>query len=268
VAISGTTTITSFGTGVNRRRYVRAAGDFKIVHNGTTLALPGGKNIAAKSGDTFVVASDSSGNAMVYLYQRGSAPPPALPIGTVVPFAGASAPSGWLLCYGQDISRSTYEVLFDTIGVTYGIGNGSTTFTLPDMRGRVVAGQDDMGGTSANRLTGQSGGLDGDTLGAVGGAETHQLATAELPSHSHTGSSLTISYGGGHTHAYYYTTGQIYSGGTVGNVVAGSGSSYSTGYAGDHSHSVSGSTGNTGSGNSHNNVQPTIILNYIIFAGA
>ena len=85
-------------------------------------------------------------------------------------YAGATAPTGWLLCYGQAISRTTYSALFTAISTTYGVGNGTTTFTLPDMRGRAVAGQDDMGGTSANRLTTP---INGDTLGAAGGTEAH-----------------------------------------------------------------------------------------------
>jgi microcystin-dependent protein len=60
-------------------------------------------------------------------------------------------------------------------------GDGSTTCNIPDCRGRVIAGKDDMGGTSANRLTNQSGGLNGDTLGAMGGSETHTLTEAQLP---------------------------------------------------------------------------------------
>ena len=71
-----------------------------------------------------------------------------LPTGTVVPYAGASEPSGYLFCYGQQISRTTYSDLFSAVGTTYGVGDGATTFNLPDLRGRVVAGQDDMGGSS------------------------------------------------------------------------------------------------------------------------
>jgi hypothetical protein len=105
--------------------------------------------------------------------------------GEIVPFGGSTAPAGALLCYGQAVSRTDYVGLFTVIGTTYGVGDGTTTFNLPDLRGRVVAGEDDMGGSSANRLTNQSGGVDGDTLGAVGGAETHQLTAAELALHSH-----------------------------------------------------------------------------------
>ena len=109
------------------------------------------------------------------------------PTGGIMPFAGTSAgtPSGFLLCHGQAVSRSTYSGLFSVITSIYGDGDGSSTFNLPDLRGRVVAGQDDMGGSSANRLTGQTGGVDGDTLGGSGGAETHTLTEAQLASHSH-----------------------------------------------------------------------------------
>lgn len=89
--------------------------------------------------------------------------------GVVEAFAGATAPAGSLLSYGQAISRTAYAGLFAALSTTYGTGDGSTTFNLPDLRGRVVAGQDDMGGSSANRLTAA---LDGDTLGATGGLET------------------------------------------------------------------------------------------------
>lgn len=72
--------------------------------------------------------------------------------GTVLDFAGAVAPAGWLLCDGSSVSRTTYANLFAVIGTTHGSGDGSTTFSLPDGRGRVAAGKDNMGGTSAGRL--------------------------------------------------------------------------------------------------------------------
>ena len=98
-----------------------------------------------------------------------------------MPYAGSSAPTGYLLCDGAAISRSTYSTLFGLLATTYGSGDGSSTFNIPDLRGRVIAGQDDMGGASANRLTGLTGGVDGDVLGGSGGAETHTLSTAEMP---------------------------------------------------------------------------------------
>jgi microcystin-dependent protein len=155
--------------------------------------------------------------------------------GVLMPFAGASQPSGWLLCFGQSVSTTTYADLFNTIGYTYGGSGGS--FNIPDLRGRTVAGQDDMGGSSANRLTGQSGGLNGDTLGATGGAEQHTLTTAQLASHVHQGQFATAS--------------------VATNFAAGVG-------AKANANNTLLDSESTGGDQPHNNVQPTIILNYII----
>ncbi len=80
-----------------------------------------------------------------------------IPSGMLAPFAGTSAPTGWFLCFGQAVSRSTYASLFTAIGTTYGVGDGTSTFNLPDLRGRTIAGVDDMGGSAASRLTGDNG---------------------------------------------------------------------------------------------------------------
>lgn len=90
----------------------------------------------------------------------------SLPAGIIVDFAGSSAPSGWLLCYGQAVSRNTYAALFAAISTSYGIGDGATTFNLPDCRGRVKAGKDDMGGSAASRIAA------GTSLGYTAGSET------------------------------------------------------------------------------------------------
>lgn len=110
-----------------------------------------------------------------------------LPAGAVIPYAGSAAPAGWLFCGGQAVNRSDYAALFAAIGTTYGVGDGSTTFNLPDLRGRVIAGEDDMGGTAANRLTSGGSGVAGATLGASGGAETVTLTSAQsgVPAHQH-----------------------------------------------------------------------------------
>jgi len=170
----------------------------------------------------------------------------AFSAGMLMPYAGTSAPTGWLLAYGQAVSRTTYADLFTAISTTYGSGDGSTTFNLPDLRGRTIAGQDDMGGSSANRLTNQSGGLNGDTLGASGGAETHTLTTSQMPSHSHTlGSNAKISTTFGTSGENTAVRRDTLSGSALDSF-------------------ISGSTQAAGSGSAHNNVQPTIILNYII----
>jgi microcystin-dependent protein len=192
-----------------------------------------------------------------------------IPVGMITDYAGSAAPSGWLLCYGQAISRTTYASLFAAISTTYGTGDGSSTFNVPDLRGRVTAGQDDMGGSSANRLTNQSGGLNGDTLGATGGAETHTLTEAELAAHDHDATGLTASS-------------SVTNGTSVVRNLNESKDSYSTAGGGNQnavddiswtestitvSTTISGDTADAGSGTAHNNVQPTIILNKIIYTG-
>ncbi|MCO6445181.1 MAG: tail fiber protein [Anaerolineae bacterium] len=196
--------------------------------------------VNAATGDApEIKASGGDTNISIKLTPKGTgtiqdATGPIMPVGAVLPYAGTTAPAGWLFCYGQDVSRTTYAALFTAISTTYGVGDGSTTFNVPDLRGRVVAGKDDMGGTSANRLTDQSGGLNGDTLGDTGGAETHTLVIDEMPAHTHTLSANAILNGGG------------------------------AGFGDFNTPSTNKSTGSAGGGGAHNNVQPTIILNYII----
>jgi len=126
--------------------------------------------------------------------QLTNLPTSAIPPGAIVPFAGSTAPSGWLLCYGQQVSTSTYAALYAAIGTTYGSGAGS--FGIPDLRGRAAFGADAMGGSAANRLgSGNTGGITGSaTLGASGGQQSHTLTTAEVPSENvnlRTGTGLT-----------------------------------------------------------------------------
>jgi microcystin-dependent protein len=160
--------------------------------------------------------------------------------GTVVPWGGTSAPTGWLDCDGSAVSRSTYADLFTAIGTTYGVGDGSSTFNIPDIRGRTVCGKDNMGGTAANRLTSGTT-IDGATLGTAGGSQTHTLSAAEMPAHRH---GLAV----------HDTSGQN-------DYLAGSNSNYGFQVT---SNSTYASTTSVGSGSAHVNVQPSIVLNYII----
>lgn len=181
-----------------------------------------------------------------------------VPIAGSVEYAGSTAPNtSWLLEYGQAVSRTTYATLFARIGTTYGAGDESTTFNIPDCRGRVVAGKDDMGGSSANRLTAQTGGLNGDTLGATGGAETHTLLTAQIPAHNHAVGTLATASDGAHTHTYTKFGAAGFD--VEANVGGTSGTQGTTSSNGAHTHAISGSVANTGDGGAHNNVQPTII---------
>jgi microcystin-dependent protein len=105
-----------------------------------------------------------------------------IPLATGLPYFGTSAPnSKFAFPFGQAISRTTYANLFTLFGITYGAGDGSTTFNLPDLRGRALFGKDDMGGTAANRVTGGGSGIDGTTLGAAGGTQSVTLAQGNLP---------------------------------------------------------------------------------------
>lgn len=92
------------------------------------------------------------------------------PPGVVLDYAGTSAPEGWALLYGQSLNARDNPVLFSLLGHTYGGSGGN--FNLPDLRGRVVAGKDNMGGTSSNRLTAAAD-FDGDILGGAGGNQAN-----------------------------------------------------------------------------------------------
>lgn len=214
-----------------------------------------------------------------------------VPTATVFPYAGSSAPTGYLFCDGSAISRTTYSALFTVISVDYGVGDGSTTFNLPDLRGRVAAGKDNMdnivgtGGGAASRLTsGSAAGVDGSTLGASGGAQEHSLTAAQNGTHSHTAGSYSAVSTGDHAHRTVAandpglssvplggSTDGIAASNTIGSADAyrlgggvGSATIGSTSTTGAHSHTVSGTSSSSGSGNAHTNVQPTLVLNYII----
>ena len=153
-----------------------------------------------------------------------------VPSGSLMIWATDTAPTGYLLCSGQSVSRTTYSALFTVIGTTYGVGDGSTTFDLPDLRGRVPLGKDNMGGTSADRVTNAQ----ADSLAGSEGAEDHVLTEAELANHRH---SLTSTSG---------ASGAVF------------------GYEGLQTPGSVLATGFTGDDDAHNNMQPYITLNYII----
>ncbi len=176
------------------------------------------------------------------------------PAGIVSDFAGATIPDGWLLCYGQAVSRTTYADLFSAIGTLYGAGDGSTTFNVPDYRGLVLAGLDNMGGTSANRLTLQGAST---TLGSVGGAQSVAITEAQMPSHQHGGSTTGA---GAHSHSVAAFGASIGGGGWGSS--SNPTNSIQTSGVGDHAHGVV--TDHRGGNQAHLNIQPTAMTNKII----
>lgn len=147
-----------------------------------------------------------------------------IPSGTIKSFAGSTTPSGWLTCDGSAVSRDQYANLFNKIGTNYGSGDGSTTFNLPDLRGRCAVGE------------GQGGSLSNRSLGEVGGEEEHTLLTDELFAHDH-----------GYTR---YGGFQSLQGGTS--------------YPNTNYGSSSQSTIGAGSDQAHENMQPYLALRFII----
>ena len=172
------------------------------------------------------------------------------PAGAIEAYAGSTAPTGWLLAYGQAVSRTTYANLFAVIGTTYNTGGeAGTDFRLPDLRGRAVAGVDNMGGTDAGRLSISN------TLGTATGAETHTLTSAEMPSHTHTQN----------IHGHAFNDPGFIPGVTNISVSAGGTGFYGrTASQGLFVGDATATNQNTGGGGAHNNMQPTIVLNYII----
>lgn len=199
------------------------------------------------------------------------------PAGIILPYAGSTAPEGYLMCDGSAVSRSTYAALFAAIGTTYGAGDDSTTFNIPDLTGRVAIG---VSGTHA--------------LGATGGEESHALLETELPVHHHE----VPQHGHGNdivattptlTHtitqpAFNYAkpesstkmSADPYSGTANYNGTANAAATRSTKAAvGNHAAANCTKTGavsacqafdttSAGSGTAHNNMQPYMAFNYII----
>jgi microcystin-dependent protein len=211
-------------TGANTFALGNDLNDLAFRRNGSIIARMGAGGFSGLSAGSVSLASLASAVAEALI-----------PTGSLAPFAGSSIPSGWLACFGQTVSRTTYAGLFAAIGTTYGVGDGSTTFGLPDLRGRSIFGRDDMGGTAASRITNAISGITGTTLGAVGGDQSMQQHNHNVtdPGHTHTvpartpinmvGGSFNVGSNNGPLTSTTFNTGSSTTGITIAN--AGTGSS-------------------------------------------
>jgi len=220
------------------------------------------------SGATSFLAAGTSGQVLT---SAGTSAPTwsslAIPTGALCPYAGSTAPTGYLLCDGSSVSSSTYLALHAVISNTYGgsayTGAGALNFNLPDLRGRIPMGAGtgtglNASGTGAPTGTAQT----ARTAGQWGGEETNLLSTTEMPSHNHGGATQG---GGSHSHT---PSGSIGNAGisTMNLAVAG-GSQWGftstatiTNTVANHTHNIDAQ----GGGGRHNNVPPFVVLNYII----
>lgn len=202
-----------------------------------------------------------------------------MPVGAILPYGGATAPTGWKLCDGSAISRTDFAALFGVLSTTYGAGNGTSTFNLPDLRGRVPVGVDGAAGRLNAALhpdlLGQSGGVETIALSADESGMNGHVHSGNIPSHTHSGNAPS------HTHAFSGQTGSPLEG-TIGRQTG-------TGTVSppSHTHAYSGSTGGpsatafttggpsatgfttggpTGAAaaSAHKNVPPYQVVNFII----
>ena len=189
-----------------------------------------------------------------------------VPIGAVMPYVGATAPnSNFVLPFGQAISRTTYSALFALTGTAFGAGDGSTTFNVPDLRGRTPFGQDNMGGTAASRIT-SSATFDGTTIGNTGGGQVHTLNASESAVLTYT----TTSTDSGHVHTISSDANlmgfDISTGGT-GPTISGSGNlerHLNLNNTASSSANITSTTTSNAGGAAHNNMPPAIIMPYIL----
>jgi len=233
-----------------------------------TVSAPGYTFSTAPSSGFYKTADGigvSVGGAMVAEFISGGLRTGGKFVGELFGWTGSAAPPLCVLPYGQTLDRTTYAALWTFAQVEIGLGstlynngNGSTTFGVPDMRGRVQATKDNMGGSTAGRLTatyfGAVTGATGLVLGGVGGLESNIIAQANLPNVI-LATSTTVT-------------------GRVNNTLTSPGSASAidllqlSGGGGTVSQAFPGTTSALGSGTAHANVQPTIIINCALFAGA
>jgi microcystin-dependent protein len=229
----------------------------------------GGTSVICPRSVVFPITSDGTNIIEVGVQSA------AFTVGDYKESASPAPQTGWQICYGQAISRTTYAALFAAIGTTYGTGDGSTTFNVPDCRGRIKAGADNMGGTAAGVLTGY-------TIGTTGGVQSSAIGVVNLPAHNHGVTDPGHTHGvtdPGHAHGpgagvYFVNYSATV---TASTIQDGGGASFywtpttatATAVTGITVNSATTgiTTQNTGSGTLFSLVQPTIAAYVFIYAG-
>jgi len=181
-----------------------------------------------------------------------------VPVGTIIDFAGASTPEGYLECDGRAVGRSAYAALFAAIGTLWGAGNGSTTFNVPDLRGRcaIGAGTGDAGGATAHALASRGG---DERLHKHGHGHT-----LKLPNHVHAGDTWTVHDKGGWSAEHGYGAIVVPNGADYANTPLRNSTDWRTGNP-TSLPSVSGSVSDSGGGSSQN-MQPFATVRKLIRA--
>ena len=281
--LSGTTMVSCDGTATGMRKSTT----YMTVDTGGTglSATPTNGQLLIGNGTGYTLSTLTAGSGISVTNAAGAITITALTLlspGIVTPFAGSSAPTGWLLCNGSAVNRSVYADLFAIVGTTYGAGDGSTTFNLPNLIDKFTAGAGSVYALGANG---------GSTTTSSAGAHDHTgltgsttLTTAQIPAHTHTGTSdsttLTGSFGpfrqslgpaAGASASGVFST---YAGGTSGDANNGSSQVVGINMSAPHTHSFT--SNSTGGGTGHNHsistdgththtvTPPYLALNYII----
>jgi microcystin-dependent protein len=239
----------------------------------------------AGSGPLAKAVLDSNNVGTLRQLSAGLTPTTTIPVGTISPYAGTSAPANWLLCDGSAVSRVTYAALFAVTSTAYGVGDGSTTFNVPDLRGRTVVGS----GTGAQQGAAGSGVITGGTALTTRGVGEF-FGDERFQTHTHTASwtGTTSGHSADHSHSFNPRSAGGWNSGATQLIINGGsqywglrstanngdggtvGSTY--GASNDHTHTYSGSN-STGDHNQTNkgaqqNLQPSVVTSYIIKAVA
>jgi len=214
--------------------------------NNTILIADSAQSSGIKWGQVEASSISAAAITAIAAQVEGLISPSGVPAGVITQFAGSTAPAGWFICDGTPKNTTNEAALFSAIGYTYG-GSGSS-FNLPNLKGKVAVGLDTAQGEFLQ-------------LGQSGGVKEVQLTVAQMPRHTHSGTTNEDGYHRHQTRDFPNYQFQLASGSTAYSRL---GEDAYTEYAGDHQHSFT--TGESGSNGTHQNLQPYIVVNYIIKA--